>query len=88
MDGQWRFPAQTTMIQPHAGDFWLMTLVSPTRRCLRPSLANYPDLQLLEECKDEMGEELLPAVSGDSRSTGDFSAKEIFDVIHMVAKMI
>ena len=68
--------------------FWLMMLVSPSRRCLRPSLANYPDLQLLEECKDETGEELLPAVSGNSRSTGDFSAKEIFDVIHMVAKMI
>ena len=65
-----------------------MTLVSPTGRCLRPSLANYPDLQLLEECKDEMGEELLPAVSGDSRSTRDFPAKEIFDVIHLVAKMI
>jgi hypothetical protein len=81
-------PAANNHDSAARGGFWLMTLVSPTRRCLRPSLANYPDLQLLVECKDEMGEELLPVVSGNSRSTGDFSAKEIFDVIHMVAKMI
>jgi len=76
------------MIQPHVGKLLPYDAGFSDKAVFVPWLATNPDLLLLEEQKDEMGEELVPAMSGDSRSTGDFSAKEIFDVIHMVAEMV
>jgi hypothetical protein len=41
----------TFLIQADAGDFWLMTLISPTKAVFAAfvSLTNYPDLYLLEK---------------------------------------